>query len=328
MTRRDRRIRSLRHGLLAVGTMLVAVAGSLALAGCRSVGGMDGAGGAALPVPAAPVRGIDAPWRVGIQIGHLDGADAPDELSHLRSSTGAYAAGVAEVEVNRDIAARAAALLEQHGIEVVLLPATVPPRFTADAFVALHADGNPSSAPRGFKVAPPWRASPTSRRLVAALHTHYGRATGLPHDLNGVSFNMRGYYAFSGFRYRHSIAFTTPAAILEMGYVTNPEDRAFLLAHPDVAAAGIAAGVRAFLAERNPLDPIALYPPDPVLLLPVRRDLPVYAARDPAAAVRVRLKPTDFVVGLDLVDGWYDVRVRGSYRSFGWVRQEHLVRLR
>ena len=272
------------------------------------------------PTRTVAVRGAGAPWRVGIQIGHLHAAELPAELSRLHGSTGAWAAGVAELQINIVVARAAAALLEAEGVEVTLLPATIPPGFDADAFISVHADGNNDSSARGYKVSPPWRASPASRLLAATLHQHYGQETGLPADLNGVTYNMRGYYAFNGYRYRHAIADTTPAAILEMGYVSNPEDRAYLRKNTAVAAQGLAAGVLAYLQQRDPFDRWETLPPvEPIVLRTPRGGAPLHAARDRSSTVRRYLRGGELLFASGKVDGWYDVRVRGSYRSFGWV---------
>ena len=272
------------------------------------------------PTRAVAVRGAGAPWRVGIQIGHLHSAELPGELARLRTSTGAYAAGTAELHINVVVARVAAAMLKAEGVDVTLLPATIPPGFDADAFVAIHADGNHHTATRGYKVSPPWRASPASRLLSAALHQHYGEATGLPADLNGGTYNMRGYYAFNGYRYRHAIADTTPAAILELGYVSNPEDRAYLRNNAAAAAQGLAAGVLAYLQQRDPFDRWETLPPmEPIVLRTPPGGAPLYAARDLASTVRRHLRGGERLYASGKVDGWYDVRVRGSYRSFGWV---------
>lgn len=270
--------------------------------------------------PGLSLRGVVAPWRVALQIGHLDTDQYPPELAHRRTATGASAAGVAEVDVNESVARAAAALLRQQGIDVVLLPATVPPGFDADAFVSLHADGGGSS---GYKIAPPWRASRASRRLSALLREHYGKVTGMREDLNGVTYNMRGYYAFGG-RFRHAIARTTPAAILEMGYLTDPRDRAFLTSRPEVAARGIVDGVLAFLAEHNPLEPTATIPPAPTVLWPARRTVPLHAAPTRESTVRAYLRPTDLLMATGRDGDWFDVRVRGSYRDFGWIHADDL----
>ena len=274
------------------------------------------------PSPAGTVvlRGAGAPWRVGIQIGHLRAVELPPELARLRTSTGAYAGGVSEVEINVAVAHAAAAILEAAGIEVELLPATIPPGFDADAFVAIHSDGNNHTATRGYKVSPPWRASPAARLLVAALHEHYGQATELPEDLNGVTYNMRGYYAFNSYRYRHAIADTTPAAILELGYVSNAKDRRYLREHPEVAAQGLAAGVLAYLEQRDPFDRwVTLPPAEAIMLRAPRSGVAMHAAPDRRSTVRRQLRHGELLFAYGKVDGWYDVRVRGSYRSFGWV---------
>ena len=277
------------------------------------------AGGETAGRPAGPVRGVDAPWRVGLQVGHLDSALLPDELRRLRTSTGAYAGGIGEVEINRAVAAAVAEILEAEGVAVELLPATIPPGFDADAFVAIHADGNTNTAVRGYKASPPWYASPASRLLVAALRNHYGPATELPEDLNGVTYNMRGYYAFNSWRYRHAIAVTTPAAIFELGYLSNARDRAFLHERPEAAARGLADGLLAYLEQRDPHDRQALVAPRTVSLRSPRAGIPVHASPDRRSGVRLHLRPGERLSVLGRVGDWYDVRVRGSYRNFGWV---------
>lgn len=76
----------------------------------------------------------------------------------------------------------------------------------------------------------------------------YGRATGLPVDPM-VTRNMLGYYAFSWSRFQSTVAPHTPAAILEMGFLTNATDRGLLLGRQDVVAGGVANGILRFLDE-------------------------------------------------------------------------------
>ena len=308
------------RSLPAVGAALIVAAGVVLLANQLLPAATQHAAANPAPTRTVALRGAGAPWRVGIQIGHLHAAELPPELARLRTSTGAYAGGVAEVEINVAVAQAAAAILEAAGIEVELLPATIPPRFDADAFVAIHADGNHHAATRGYKVSPPWRASPAARLLVAALHEHYGRETGLPVDLNGVTYNMRGYYAFNSYRYRHAIAYTTPAAILELGYVSNAEDRGFLLEHTEVAAQGLAGGILAYLEQRDPFDRWPTLPPvEPIILRAPPAGVAVHAGPDRRSTVRRQLRDGELLFAYGKVNGWYDVRVQGSYRSFGWV---------
>ena len=102
-----------------------------------------------------------APWRVGIQAGHWKIEELPQELRRLCSSTGARQGGYREVAANLDIARRVVEYLLAAGIQVDLLPATVPPGYRADAFVSIHADGAYRPGVRGWKMSTPWRSFST-----------------------------------------------------------------------------------------------------------------------------------------------------------------------
>ncbi|NTV63804.1 MAG: N-acetylmuramoyl-L-alanine amidase, partial [Oscillochloris sp.] len=206
------------------------------------------AGPTSIPTPTPRPVGV-AP-RVGLQVGHLNASELPEELARFRTSTGARYGDTSEAELNEDIARRVQALLEAEGVAVDLLPATIPPDYDADAFVSIHADGSTSGAARGWKLATPWRASQASRQLAAAVAATYGSATGLPEDVGGVTINMRGYYAFNNRRHDHAIATTTPAILIETGFMTSATDREVLFGQPDRAARGISQGILAYLAQR------------------------------------------------------------------------------
>lgn len=188
------------------------------------------------------------PTRVGLQAGHWRSSELPEELAVLRTSTGASAEGIDEVDVNVDVARRIAARLRDLGIVVDVLPATVPPGYEADAFIALHADGSENEEARGYKLAAPRRASPESNRLLAALGAEYGRRTGLPRN-TAITAAMLDYYAFKGDRLEHAIDDDTPAVIVEMGFVTNEQDRATLSGRRDVIARALADGILRYLDE-------------------------------------------------------------------------------
>lgn len=198
-----------------------------------------------------PVAVWDAPGpkKVGIQAGHWLTQEVPDELQRLRTQTGTSGGGYTEWEVNLDIAQRTAALLSQVGIEVEVLPTTLPPCYQAHVFVSVHADGDLSGVLTGFKVA---RASASAipevdDALVAALNEEYARATGLPRDDAHISRRMLNYYAFNNRRSVYAVAPGVPAAIIETGFLTNPRDRWFLTTQTDRVAVGIANGVLRFL---------------------------------------------------------------------------------
>jgi len=194
----------------------------------------------------------EGPWHVALQIGHLNTADAPDELSAIRQNTGAQYGSFTEVEIITEIADLIKADLEASGMKVTILPVTIPPNFYADVFLALHADGSLETSSTGYKIA-------TSRRdqtgkandLVAALEESYGEVTGLVKDPN-ISHNMTGYYAFNWRRYDHSIHPLAVSAIVEVGFVTNYRDRLFLTETPELAAKGITDGVKSFLEAEGP----------------------------------------------------------------------------
>jgi N-acetylmuramoyl-L-alanine amidase-like protein len=275
--------------------------------------------------PTPTPRPAGTPPRVGLQVGHWKANELPEELARLRTSTGARAAGYTEAEVNLAIAQRVAALLEQHGIVVDVLPATVPMGYDADVFVSIHADGSQSAGARGFKIATPWRASRAAQHLLDTLRAEYDSATGLPWD-DAITFNMRGYYAFNFRRHEYSVARTTPAVIIETGFLTSATDRAMLIGQPDRVAAGIANGIIRYLNERDPNDGAALLPPE----FRTQRSLD-------SGGVDVRTAPRDdapLLVHADasqrfspLVerDGWYQVFVRnGQTRATGWVRKDQL----
>jgi N-acetylmuramoyl-L-alanine amidase len=200
------------------------------------------------PFPPAALYNPPGPKRVGLQVGHWKNEEAPPELGRLQA--GATGGGKQEWEVNLDVAQRTAALLEDSGIDVDVLPATVPPRYQANVFVALHADGDPAGAARGFKIARPgFSAIPDiDDRLVDVMNDAYAAATGLPRDDEHISLRMRYYYAFNARRYCHAVDTGVPQAIVEMGYLTSATDRQWLIGDPDRLARGLADGITDFLA--------------------------------------------------------------------------------
>src|SRR6185295_6216218 len=102
----------------------------------------------ATPAAQTPIRA-----RVGLQVGHWEAANLPAELSPLRTEGGASAEGYKEVDINYAVAQLAAERLRARGITVDILPATIPPGYQADAFIAIHCDANNDPAISGFKLA-------------------------------------------------------------------------------------------------------------------------------------------------------------------------------
>jgi len=210
----------------------------------------------ARPDPVAGAR------RIGIQAGHWLTEQVPADLRGLESATGASWGALTERDVNVRVANAVAAALRARGHVVDVLATAVPPGYLADAFVAIHADGEPSGRTRGFKIAhSAYPRSPHDVALARALAHDYGAATGLPID-PALTGRMYRYYAFAWSRYSSAVSPHTPAAIIEMGFVTNAADREVLLERTDQVVAGIVAGISRFL-EAVPRQEV--YPDDLVL---------------------------------------------------------------
>ena len=208
-------------------------------------------------VPTGPLAWLrdwsrpDVPPTAGIQVGHYKNEEFPEELAKLRGNSGAAAAGVAEWEVNLAIAEQMKVILEKEGVVVDIIPATVPPGYWADAFVAVHADGSLDGSKSGYKFAGPWRdLTGDSDRLVELLSQEYEKATDLKFDPN-ITRNMRGYYAFSFWRYRHAVHPMTTAVIAETGFLTNASDRRLLTSSPEIPARAMTNAILQYLEEEG-----------------------------------------------------------------------------
>ncbi len=191
---------------------------------------------------------LPPPSRVGLQVGHLRIDELPDDQARLRSQTGGGGGGFREVDINLAVVERTAALLEARGVLVDILPAAVPRGYVADAFVTVHCDANADTGAHGFKLAR-YRASALPAHddaLIEAVRTRYAEATGLPWDDN-ITRAMSGYYAYNQRLYQSVISPRTPAAIIELGYLTNPGDRALIVGGIDLIAAALAQGILDFL---------------------------------------------------------------------------------
>lgn len=206
-------------------------------------GAIPKATSAAIVTPAPPIKA-----HVGLQVGHWESEDLPDELGILRTEHGASAGGYNEVDINYAIAQRVAALLRARSITVDILPATVPSGYTADAFIAIHSDYNNSPTMNGFKLAR-FRDSAIPARddaLLNAITVDYGAATGQSRDTY-ITRAMTGYYAFNNADFQHAIAPQTPGVIIELGFLTNGADRTLLTERQETVATGLSTGIIRFL---------------------------------------------------------------------------------
>lgn len=202
----------------------------------------DGATPGALP----PIQA-----RVGLQVGHWEANNLPAELAILRTQGGASAEGYQEVDINFAVAQHTAELLRARGITVDILPATIPPGYQADAFIAIHSDYNNDPNIGGFKLARYGDSAIPERddALLNAIVAAYGPITGQQKD-GLISRAMIYYYAFNSGDFAHAIDPQTPGVIIELGFLTNPADRAILVNQQPTVAKGLAEGIIAFLAAR------------------------------------------------------------------------------
>jgi hypothetical protein len=241
---------SMRFAILAAGLTFVVALAAFRFQERASVQAVAGADRVAADdvAEAAPVawQRPDGPVRVALQAGHWKAAEAPDEQAGLRTN-GTRGGGKAEWEVNLEIARLTAALLEDDGYVVEILPTTIPPGHWADLFVSIHADGSSSPTVSGYRAAAPRRdATGRAGEFAALLNQTYGVVTGLPH-YPLITRRMRSYYAFNHRRYQHALHPMTVGVILETGFLTSPRDRRVIVNDPRRAARGIAAAVTGFL---------------------------------------------------------------------------------
>lgn len=216
-------------------------AAAVAAAGARTAPG-DPPGWVRIPKPV-----VSGPRRVGIQAGHWRTNEAPPELFQLLSQTGTSWGGVTEWETNLEIAERVAEFLRSKGIVADVLPTIIPAGYLADAFVSLHSDGDGTGEKSGFKLARSTRRTPHEDALQRMLTAEFGSATGLAYDSQGISNGMRNYYAASWSRVRYSTSPFTPSVILEMGFLSNSNDRNLIVNEQDLLANAIANGILKFL---------------------------------------------------------------------------------
>lgn len=265
-SRRRRRRRALGVTCLAALALLLALNGALALRDAFTVGSaasstVPAGSGGVLALLSDEVRvlrfdvlrtvanAIKGPVRIGLQVGHLDAGEQPDELASLRTSTGGHWDGIDEVTVNLAVVEALAERLTALGFEVDVLTATVPVRYTADALISVHADANPDTSRRGYKSAHTRPARNAHEPLLKlAIDRRVFLATQQPDDDSNVSGNMLHYYAFNHQRFAHAAAPRTPGLLVELGYLSNDADMT-LMRDPDLYAAAIANGLLDYLSE-------------------------------------------------------------------------------
>ncbi|MBN1242161.1 MAG: N-acetylmuramoyl-L-alanine amidase [Spirochaetales bacterium] len=272
-------------------------------AGLPSLGPVDASPAWAGFTPA--FEPLEGPIRIGLQPGHWKIEELPDELARLRTSTGAAWGRLRELDLNLAVVRALAARLEKRGYAVDIVPATVPPGYRADLFISVHADRSDLPLRSGWKLAPPWRASPWSVALAGALTGAFA-SSGLPHDAFGVTDNMRGYFGFSWRRYEHALSPYTPAVLVELGFLGNAADRERLRDRPDFYAGILEKGIDAYLETYDRGIRSAYVPTNPPRLVAGPSGARLRSSPDRVSAILDELVPGQPVTVLSRRGVWYE----------------------
>jgi len=170
---------------------------------------------------------------------------------HAGSDSGAVcldAAGnalITEQVINAAIADRLATRLRRGWAEVTLMDEFDPrlQGLVADLVVSLHADSCVDAS--GYKIAYTTRAEvlPLTSNLDSCFAADYASTTGLTPHIDTITHDMTDYHMF------REIAPTTPAFILEMGFIGG--DQTLLRQQPDTVARGITESIRCFFQAAN-----------------------------------------------------------------------------
>lgn len=179
------------------------------------------------------------------------------DSGHGGSAPGAVAGGIEEADVNLDTAFVLQKALLKAGFDVALtrtadvyVPnydrATFCNRHGGDAYIALHCNAGPPPA-HGWEVLH-GNGCPGGKRLAEflALGLHDLPVPGRTNEVKAEAEVGRGK------SFRLSVLHNTraPAALIEMGFITNPFDRAFLVsvAGKDKIARAITDGLLKYFA--------------------------------------------------------------------------------
>ena len=191
------------------------------------------------------------------------GPGSAETKARVSSGTAGVVTGIPEYELNLAVSLLLRDELLARGCRVVLTResnevsisnverAAIANELGADAFLRIHANGSDDPNARGIMTicmtaSNPWCASlyPQSRALAEAVLDALGRATGC----GEAQRTLWETDSMSGIN--HS---TVPVIIVEMGYMSNPEEDR-LLADDDyraAVAAGIADGLEAWLSAQK-----------------------------------------------------------------------------
>lgn len=121
-------------------------------------------------------------------------------------------------------------------LDIHIWGADFPTGLKGDVFLALHADASTNTGARGFSVG----YHGTNRAFATAIEKEYAAATKLPFRGYNYTTNESHYYGFG-----HGV--WGGEALIEFGFRTNPQDRAYMDSHKDFIAEIVARAILKFL---------------------------------------------------------------------------------
>jgi len=171
--------------------------------------------------------------KVAVQIGHLNGK----------------AGALHEVETLLHIFPLVCEKLRALGIQVVEYDGSLqntPPlhQYSADVAVFLHCDYGASNS-SGFSIGYWEEMHEGSMKLATYIRQTYEKETGLP--FIGYNITIGEHHYYGNRRFTHE----TKCVLIELGFVSNPIERAMLVSRANDVANGVVNGIIMYLEDRG-----------------------------------------------------------------------------